>query len=271
VPRLDQGPPGHLRISVGVDRFSSSPFASAPGSLLRRRARLLVAVTATDIGVFDAHSAAFTRAGTRVPLPRALVCSLPRNVIGRRTGSRGVDETTAGGLTGGSTVGSAGVPLRRVIRLRRAIGWRTIAWRRSAILRVRPRHPGGRCQDPYSRDCNESAFHRLPPLNKCDGLGATDGNAGVMTNVPNMPRKLSLIAAIAAPEAVRFVSQRGPRVWHRKGGLPAPRNPHDWRGFKSSAGKDMNAPEGTLSKIPSLKSVQQPHVRRGRFDQHGCP
>jgi hypothetical protein len=132
-------------ISVGVDRFSSSPFASAPGSLLRRRARLLVAVTAADIGVFYAHRAASTRAGTRVPLPRALVCSLPRNVIGRRTRSRGVDETTAGGLTGGSTVGSAGVPLRRVIRLRRAIGWsRTIAWRRRAILRVRPRHPGGR-------------------------------------------------------------------------------------------------------------------------------
>ena len=166
MPRLDQGPPGHLRINVGVDRFSYPPFASAPGSLLRRRARLLVAVTATDIGVFDAHGAAFTRARARVPLPRALGSCLPRNVIGRRTRARGVDETTAGGLTGRSTVGSAGVPLRRVICLRRAIGWsRTIAWRRRAVLRVRPRHPGGRSQNPYSRDCNESAFHRLPPLN----------------------------------------------------------------------------------------------------------
>jgi hypothetical protein len=186
MPRLDQGPPGHLRISVGVDRFSYSPFASAPGSPLRSGAWLLVAITATYIGVFDAHRAAFTRAGTCVPLPRALVYTLRRNVIGRRTRARGVDERTAGGLAGRSTVGSAGVPLRRVIRLRRAIGWRrTIGWRRRAILRIRPRHPGGRSQNPYSRDCDESAFHRLPPLNKCDGLSATDGNAGVKTNVPN--------------------------------------------------------------------------------------
>jgi hypothetical protein len=217
MPRRDHRPPGHLSQAL-VDRFSYSALASAPGSLLGRRARLLVAVTATCIGVFDAHSAAFTRAGTRVPLPRALASCLPRDVIGRRTRARRVDETTtgAGRLRGSSASGSAGGPLRLVIPLIRTIGWsRTIAWRRSrAILRVRPRHPGGRSQNPYSRDCDESAFHRLPPLNKCDGLGATDGNAGAKTNVPNEAGAFSLVAAIAATESVRRVRQptRTPNV-----------------------------------------------------------
>jgi hypothetical protein len=235
----------------------------------------LVAVTATRIGVLDAHGAAFTRAGSRVPLPRALGRCLPRNVIGRRTRARGVDETTAGtgGLTGGSTVGATGVPLRRVICLR-AIGWRrTIARRRrrAHILRVRPRHPGGRSQNPYSRDCYECAFHRLPPLNKCDGLGATDGNAGVKTDVPNDAGTFSLIARDGSSRA--FVSQRESRVWHRKGDLLAPRElsgsatVQKFRWERSEcAGRYW-----TSSTVSSLKSVQQPHGRRGRFDQHGCP
>ena len=172
-PRLDQRLPGHPRQASGCP-IQLLGVASASGSLLRRRARLLIAVTATRIGVLDAHRAASTRAGTRVPLPRALACSLPRNVIGRRTRARGVDETTAGagGLTRGSTVSSAGGPLRLVISLRRAIGRRrTIARRRrrAHILRIRPRHPGGRSQNPYRRDCYECAFHRLPPLNSATG------------------------------------------------------------------------------------------------------
>jgi hypothetical protein len=72
----------------------------------------VVAVTAKCIGVFDAHTAAFTRAGSRMPFPRALASCLPRNVIGRRTRARGVDETTAGGLRG--TSGCAGRLIRRL-------------------------------------------------------------------------------------------------------------------------------------------------------------
>jgi hypothetical protein len=139
-------------------------------SLLWRRARLVVAVTAKCIGVFDAHAASFTRPGSGVPLPRALVCTairLARNIIGWRARARGVDETTAGGLTGRSTVDSAGGPLRRVIRLRRAIRWRrTIAWRRRAILCICPYHPGGRSQNAHACDSDQSAFHRYLPLDK---------------------------------------------------------------------------------------------------------
>ena len=173
MPRLDRRPPGHPRITVGVHRFSYPPFVSAPGSLLRRRARLLIAVTATRIGVLDAHRAAFTRAGRRVPLPRALSRCLTGNVIGRRTRARGVDETTAGagGLTSRSASGSAGVRLRRVICLRRAIGWsRTIARRRRAhICAFAPATQAAGAKIPYSRDCYECAFHRLPPLNSAMG------------------------------------------------------------------------------------------------------
>jgi hypothetical protein len=143
----------------------------------------LVAVAAIDIDVGDAHAASFTRAGTGVPLPRARALTgiyLTRNVIGRRTRARGVDVLTGRlrrlGRTGRATVGSTAVPLRRLIRLRRVIRWRgvvgwrrAIGWRRRAILCFRPRHPGGRSQNPHSRDCDESTFHRLPPLNKRDG------------------------------------------------------------------------------------------------------
>ena len=149
----------------------------------------MVAVAAIDIGVGDAHTAPFTRAGTSVPLPWTLalsgICS-SRNVIGRRTRARGVDESTAGGLTGRSTVGSAGVPLGRVIRLRRVIRWRrTIAWRRRAILCICPHHPGGRSQNAHACDSDQNAFHRLPPFEFISR--ASGRNARVKANVPNQP------------------------------------------------------------------------------------
>src|SRR6266404_4278006 len=50
-------------------------------SLLWGRARLLVAVTAHGVGVLDAHSAAFIRAGSAVPLPR-LISVGPRRITG---------------------------------------------------------------------------------------------------------------------------------------------------------------------------------------------
>jgi hypothetical protein len=160
---------------------------------LWRRARLVVAVTAKCIGVFDAHIAAFTRAGSRVPFPRALAWTgirLARNIIGRRTRARGVDESTAGGLTGRSTVGSAGVPLGRVIRLRRVIRWRrTIAWRRRAILCICPHHPGGRSQNAHACDSDQSAFHRLPPFGQ-NKWG--ESNVRIRRMFRTMPGKLSL-------------------------------------------------------------------------------
>jgi hypothetical protein len=194
-------------------------------TLLWRRARLVVAVTAKCISVFDAHAAAFTRAGSRVPLPRALACTairLARNVIGRRARARGVDESTAGGLTGRSTVGSAGGPLRRVIRLRRAIRWRrTIAWRRRAILCICPYHPGGRSQNAHACDSDQSAFHRLPPFGQ---ISAGKSNVRVKANVPNDAGKaFSLIAVITTPEGgrrIRRLREPRPSVSHSKGGCP---------------------------------------------------
>src|SRR5262249_61844474 len=57
------------------------------------RARRLVAVTAIDIDVSDAHTASFLRTGTSVPLPRAGALSgigLRGDAIGRRTRAGGV-------------------------------------------------------------------------------------------------------------------------------------------------------------------------------------
>ena len=71
------------------------------GCLLRRRAWRLVAVTATEVDVGDAHPASFIRAGTRVPLPRCLRSVRPGNItrvdvrvdIGLRIRRRHADPT----------------------------------------------------------------------------------------------------------------------------------------------------------------------------------
>jgi hypothetical protein len=163
------------RTSLRQREKTSRPLLS---SALRGRARRLEAVTAIDVNVGDAHVAAFLWPGTGVPFPRARALSgigLRGDAIRRRTRARGVGGTAVG-LTGSSTVsstiGSAAVPLRRRIRLRRVIRWRgVIGWRRAVgwrsrgtILCIRPRHPGGRSQNAHSCDCDESAFHRLPPF-----------------------------------------------------------------------------------------------------------
>ena len=51
---------------------------------------------------------------------------------------------------------------------------------------IRPRHPGGRSQNPHSRDCDESTFHRLPPF----GLISRrpERNVRVKANVPTGAR-----------------------------------------------------------------------------------
>src|SRR4029434_2219470 len=70
-----------------------------------------------------------------------------------------------------------------------------------------------------------------------------------------------------------FVSQREPRVWHPKGGLPGPREPSGLATVQEFRWERYECARKywTLSKISSLKSVQKPHARRGRFDQHVCP
>jgi hypothetical protein len=61
----------------GFGEFAGLFASSAASGLFRSaalwgRARRLVAVTATDIGVGDAHITSLIRAGTRVPLPWCL-------------------------------------------------------------------------------------------------------------------------------------------------------------------------------------------------------
>src|SRR5262249_56719290 len=103
-------------------------------------ARRLVSVTTRGVALGDAHGAPLFRAGTGVPFPRARALSgicLTRNVIGRRTGTRGVDEISARRLrgTGRAPVGSTGISSRGGIPLRRAIGWGSSAdvWHRTGV------------------------------------------------------------------------------------------------------------------------------------------
>jgi hypothetical protein len=158
----------------------------------------LVAVTTTRIGVFDAHGAtcAFTRAGTGVPLPRALALTgirLSRNAIGWRTRARGVDGRTA---------------RRR---------------RRRTILCIRRHHPNRRSQNAHACDSDQSAFHRYLPFvwtNKC-----AESNARVRRMFQTIPGQ---IAIIAPPEALRRVrpQKREPRPSVApKGGRAGSREP----------------------------------------------
>jgi pimeloyl-ACP methyl ester carboxylesterase len=132
-------------------------------------ARCLESVATQRVDVGHAHAAALVGAGSTVPFPRAralLSICLTRNVIGRRTRARGVNEITARRLrdTGRATVGSTGIPSRRGIGLRRAIGWGSaVGWSRSAILCVRLSDPGGRSQNAHGCDSDQCAFHRYLP------------------------------------------------------------------------------------------------------------
>jgi len=165
-------------------------------------ARPLVSVATHGVGVGNAHIAPLIRAGSGVPFPRASALTgiyLTRNVIGRRTRARRVDEITTRRSrgTGRATVGATGIFSRRGIRLRRAIGWGAVGWSRSAILCVRLRNPGGRSQNTHRCDRDQNAFHRYLPW-FCKG--ATESNARVKANVPTI--KLSLQSP-PAPEGVR--------------------------------------------------------------------
>jgi hypothetical protein len=131
--------------------------------------------------VGHAHIAASHRAGSGVPFIRLRrlcgICSRS-NGIGLPTRARGEGRTTgvdrrgsaivltAIGLTSSATVGSTGISSRRAIGWRRGVGWRRggVGWGRSAILCIRPRHPGGWSQNAHSCECDKSAFHRLPPF-----------------------------------------------------------------------------------------------------------
>src|SRR5262249_54285112 len=92
------------------------------------RAILHEAIAAIEVDMLYALIAAAHRTGTSLPVPRATRLRgirLTRNVIGRRTRARGVDEITARRLrgTGSATVGSPGVSSRRAIGWRRGVGW----------------------------------------------------------------------------------------------------------------------------------------------------
>jgi len=165
-------------------RFKEKP-RSARGSchthlLLARR---LKSVATQGVGVGHAHIAASHRAGSGVPFVRlgrlCGICSRS-NGIGRPTRARGEGRITAidrrGSaivltaivLTSRATVGSTGISSRRASGWRRGVGWcRSVAWAgwsRSAILCIRPRHPSGRSQNAHSCECDENAFHHLPPF-----------------------------------------------------------------------------------------------------------
>lgn len=134
---------------------------------LRGRAILQEAVTAIDVDILYALTAAANRTHTRVPFPWAGaltgVC-LRGDAIGRRTRARGVDGRSAVGLTVRSTVGATGIAWRRGIGRRRAIGWsRAIGWRsaigwrrRRAVLGVCRLYPRGRCQNADAGDRDQS-------------------------------------------------------------------------------------------------------------------
>ena len=117
---------------------------------LRGRAILQEAVTAIDVDILYALTAAANRTHTRVPFPWAGaltgVC-LRGDAIGRRTRARGVDGRSAVGLTVRSTVGARGIAWRRGIGRRRAIGWR-----------------GYRLEERYRLEEAESRTGRLPSL-----------------------------------------------------------------------------------------------------------
>jgi hypothetical protein len=153
----------------------------------------LESVATQGVGVGNAHIAPLIGAGSGVPFPRASALTgidLTRNVIGRRTRARGVDEITARRSrgTGRATVGATGIFSRRGIRLRRAVGWGSaVGWSRSAILCVRLHHPGGRSQNTRGYDSDQNAFHRYLPW-FCKG--ATESNVRVKANVPTI--KLAL-------------------------------------------------------------------------------
>src|SRR2546430_627226 len=183
----------------------------------------LESVATHGVGVGNAHIAPLIRAGSGVPLPWAGALTgidLTRNVIGRRTRARGVDEITARRSrgTGRATVGATGIFSRRGIRLRRAIGWGSaVGWSRSAILCVRLRNPGGRSQNTHGCDSDQNAFHRYLPW-FCEG--ATESNARVKTNVPTI--KLSPIAAGAGRGSAglgRKLAHRGRCPRHSRFGL----------------------------------------------------
>src|SRR5262249_29121470 len=157
-------------------------FSSTAGRRLWGGARRLEAVTAIKVNVGHAHSAAFFWPGTSVPLPRAGALSgiyLTRNVIGRRTRARGVDEIRAIRLrgTGRSTVDPTGIWGRGGIGRRRAIGWRSAAGGRPrrAILCIRRLHPNGRSHNAHASDSDQSAFHDVLPFRQHAG----EGNAHV--------------------------------------------------------------------------------------------
>jgi len=173
-------PPGG--VPSGLQRKSPAQRgALVTHSLLARR---FVAVTAIDVDVGRAHIAASHWAVPFIRLGRLCGICSRRNGVGRPTRARGEGRTTgidrrgsawiglsAIGLTSSATVGSTGISSRRAIGRRRGVGWprsvgwgRTVGWGRSAILCIRPRHPGGRSQKAHSCDCDESTFHRLPPF-----------------------------------------------------------------------------------------------------------
>jgi hypothetical protein len=72
----------------GFGEFAGLFASSAAGGPFRGSRSLrgwacrLVAVTAIEIGVGDAHPASFIRAGTRVPLPRCLRSVRPGRITG---------------------------------------------------------------------------------------------------------------------------------------------------------------------------------------------
>jgi hypothetical protein len=162
-------------------------FSSTAGRRLWGGARRLEAVTAINVNVGHAHSAAFLWPGTSVPLPRARALTgigLSGDAIGRRTGAGGVGGRSAGGLTGRSTVGSTGIAWRRGIGWSRAIGWRrAVGWRsRRAILCIRRFHANGRSHNAHASDSDQSAFHDFLPFRQHAG----GSNAHVKANVPTI-------------------------------------------------------------------------------------
>src|SRR5215471_3880484 len=135
-------------------------------------ARPLVSVPTDGVGVGNAHIASLIRAGSGVPLPRAGALTgidLTRNVIGRRTGARGIDDITARRSrgTGRATVGATGIFSRR------GVGWSPRSVALAHITRVdvrvdiglciRLRDPRGRSQNDQGCDSHQCAFDPYLP------------------------------------------------------------------------------------------------------------
>jgi hypothetical protein len=121
-------------------------------------------------------------------------------------------------------------------------GWsRTIAWRRRAILCIRP-HPGSRSQNAHACDSDQSAFHRLPPFGQ---ISAGKSNVRVKRMFRQMPGKL-----LSNPPHCRGGSCQAapPECVALQGRLPG-------RGLGNPQGRNATAPRAPLSQHMGAEDV----------------